>query len=469
MRVLFVQKSAFPSAGVMSLAAVVKKAGWQADLVLPEEENIFKKVGKLKPEIVALPVFTGEHQWVLETARKLKRQNPKIFILLGGPHPTYYPEIIKAKGIDAVIRGEAEGAILDLLNALEKKRPLTKIKNLWWKKGKKIYKNPLRPLIEDLDLLPLPDREIYYKYDFLRKASVKQFLSSRGCPYACTFCSNHLLRKMYKNKGRYLRRHSPQRMIKEIKEVYSKYGFETVSFSDDVFTAHKDWLMEFLPIFKKEIGVPFMVNVTAHCLDEELARMLAKAGCWGIAMGVESGSQEIRFEVLKKFITNEQIIESGKLAKKYGLKLKTYNILSLPGETLKEAWETVKINQMIKPDSATASLLQPFPGYEITSYAQKYGFLPRNFDVEDVGESIYLSSPINSPQKRELENLQRFFPLVVEFPWMGLVVERLIKLPPNPIFTFLGRAFYGLFMSRVHHLTWGDAIRYLRHMDPFKV
>lgn len=456
-------------AGVMSLAAVIKEAGWEADLVLPEEENIFRKVAEFRPDVAAFPVFTGEHQWVLKTARQLKKRHTQVFILLGGPHPTYYPEIIQEKGIDAIIRGEAEGAVLDLLGALEKKRPLLKIKNLWLKKDKKIYKNPLRPLVEDLDSLPLPDREIYYQYDFLRKASVKQFLSGRGCPYNCTFCSNHLLRKMYNGKGKYLRRHLPARVIREIKEVEEKYGFAVISFTDDVFVSDKVWLSEFLSLYKKEIQVPFMVNVTAHSLDEETAKMLSKAGCYGVAMGVESGNEELRFKVLKKFITNEQIIESGRLAKKYGLKLKTYNILSLPGETWENVWETVKINQAIKPESATASLLQPYPNYEITKLAIKNGLLPKTFDVEDVGESIYLSSPIRLPQKREFENLQRFFPLVVAFPWATPLVKRLIKLPPNPLFTFLGRVFYGLFMSRVHRLTWGDVIRYFRHMDPFKV
>lgn len=453
----------------MSLAAVIKKAGWQPDLVLAGEEDIFAKVREFKPDVVGFPVFTGEHQWVLRLAWDLKKKYPKIFILLGGPHPTYYPEIIKEKGIDGIIRGEAEGAVFDLLKALGQKKSLGKIKNLWVKKGERIYKNPLRPLIEDLNTLPIPGREIYYQYGFLRNASVKQFLTARGCPYNCTFCSNHLLRRLYQGKGRYLRRSSPQRVIEEIRQVKRKYGFKTISFTDDVFTFDKAWLDEFLPLYKKEIGVPFMVNVTANSLDEELASMLKKANCYGVAMGIESGSEKMRFRVLKKFITDEQILETGRLAKKYNLILKTYNILSLPGETLEDALRTIKINATLKPLAAAASLLQPYPDYEITEYAIQKGFLPKKFGVDDVAESIYLVSPIRGKDSREIENLQAFFPFLVAHPKFIPLVKPLLRLPCRFLFRLIARLTYGFYLSRAHKLSFGDKIRYLRHTDPSKL
>ena len=469
MKFLFIQKSAFPLEGVMSLAAVIKKAGWQVDLILAGEEDIFKKIAQFKPEIVAFPVFTGEHRWVIKTAQAIKEKYPRVFILLGGPHPTYYPQVIKEKGVDGIVRGEAEGAVLDLLKALEQKRALTKIANLWVKRGKKVYRSPLRPLIADLDSLPIPEREVYYKYGFLKSASVKQFLTGRGCPYNCTFCSNHLLRKMYQGKGEYLRRHSPQRVIEEIREVQQKYGLKTISFTDDVFTADKNWLKEFLPLYKKEINVPFMVNVTANSLDEELTKMLKGAGCYGIAMGIESGNEELRFKVLKKYITDKQILEGGRLAKKYNLVLKTYNILSLPGETLEEVVKTIKLNAAIKPASATASLLQPYPDYEITKYAIKKGFLPKNFGVNDVFESIYFASPIKGNQSQEIENLQAFFPFLVAHPKFIPLIKPFLKLPLRFLFRLIARLTYGFYMSRVHKLSFWDKIRYLRHMDPLKV
>lgn len=469
MTFLFIQKNAFPLEGVMSLAAVIKNIGWQAEVALAGEEDIFQALKKYQPKIVGFPVFTGEHHWVLNLAREIKKKHPGIFILLGGPHPTYYPEIIYKRGVDGIIRGEGEGAVVDFLEGYIKGGSINKIKNLWVKKGKKVYKNPLRPLIEPLDILPIPDREIYYRYGFLKNASVKQFLTTRGCPFNCTFCSNHLLKKLYRNKGKFVRRYSPKRVLKEMRGVKEKYGFQTISFTDDVFVYDRVWLKRFLPKYQKEIGAPFICNITASVLDDSLARLLKKGGCYGLAMGVESGVEMIRIDVMKKIITNKQIKESAKIAHKYNLALKTYNILSLPGESLEDALATIKLNAEIKPTSAAASLLQPYPGYEITKYAIQHNFLPKSYGTEDVEESIYLSSPIKGRDYQRIENLQALFPLLAAHPWLIPFVKPFLNIQSKTLFRFLARLTYGYYTSKVHRLSFKDKVRYLRHLDPLKV
>lgn len=470
MKLVFVQKQAFPLAGVASISAYLKSHGHQVDLFLPDyEKDIFAALFQAKPEIIAIPCFTGEHLWASQFLISIKKRLKKTVTVLGGPHPTYYPEVIYADGIDIIVRGEAEEAMLELLEALRLGKSTIRINNLWVKKNGRVYKNDLRPLIADLDKLPFPDRSIYYKYSFLRHASVKQFLTARGCPYACSFCSNHLLRKMYRDKGLFLRRRSPENVIAEMVMVKGQWGFKTVSFTDDVFATDFHWLEKFLPEYKKQIGVPFMANVTANLVNAKLVRLLKKGGCYGLAMGIESGSQKIRCEFLKKNITNKQIIVAGRLIKKNKLKLKTYNILCLPGETLENAWETVNLNIAIGPDSATASLLQPYPGYEITEYALQAGFLPKKFGLENMGDSIYTQTPIEIADKEKICNLQSFFPLVVKMPLLSGLVNILIGLPAGRFYRLLGKFFYGLSLSRVHRLTFLDIWRYGRHLDPFKV
>lgn len=469
MKFLFVQLSAFPLPGVMSLSSVIKSAGWDVDLLLVKECDLFSEIRKIRPDVVGFSVFTGEHKEILRLARRIKRRFPGIFIIFGGPHPTYYPDIINEKGVDAISRGESEGAIVEFLRAYQKGKRLVGIRNIWVKKGKRVYKSTLRPLIENLDSLPFPDREIYYKYDFLKNASVKQFLTGRGCPYNCSFCSNHLLKKIYQGNGKYSRRVSPGRMVDEILDVQSRYGFETVSFTDDVLISDLGWLAAFAKIYKEKVNVPFMCNVTANSLEEKSARILKRANCYGIAMGIESGNEEIRIRILNKFVTDKQIIKSARLARKYGFILKTYNILSLPGETLADAIQTIMLNARIKPTSATASLLQPFPDYDIAKYAIKNGFLPEDFGVNDVSESIYLPSPVQSPDSRKIENLQAFFPLLVANPWLLPFIKPFLDLPLRPLFRLIARSTYGLYMSRVHKMKLSDSIQYLRHMDPLKV
>ncbi len=470
MKLLFLQKSAFPLMGTMSISAFIKKHGYDSDLLLVDEEKDYlKRIGEIKPEVIALALFTAELSWALKTVKEIKKRYPQVLILLGGPHPTFYPEVIKNRGVDVIVRGEAEEAVLDLLRVLDQAKSWLKIDNLWVKKGRRIYKNKLRPLEENLDKLPFPDRSIYYQYKFLAQASAKQFLTGRGCPYHCSFCSNHLLRRMYQGKGCFVRRRSPRNVIREIKAVREKYGLKTVSFTDDVFTVDKVWLKRFLNQYKKEINLPFICNVTANLLDKDLVKMLKQGGGYAIAMGIETGNENLRLKVLKKNISNQQIIEGGRLVKKAGMMLKTYNILCLPGERLENAWETVMINVAIKPDSATASLLQPFPQYEITKYAIKKGFLAKSYGINDVGESIYLPSPMKLKDKKEIENLQAFFPFLVQFPQFIPLARKLIKWPPNPLFDYLRKIFYGISMSRVHRLTLKDMISYALHINPLKV
>ena len=469
MKVVFVQKTPFPQIGIMSLSAFIKSHGYQVELLIADEEkDLLGSIKKVQPDLAGITIYTGEHRWAVELCRQLKRL--KIRTVLGGPHPTYYPEIIEQRGVEIISRGESEGALLDLLFALEQGKSIKRIKNLWVKEGGKIYRNQPRNLIADLDMLPLPDREIYYvRYSFLAKVSVKQFLTGRGCPYRCTFCSNHLLRKFYQRKGKYLRRSSPKKVIKEIISVKERYGLKTVSFTDDVFAVDWDWLERFVSLYRKKVKIPFMCNLTANLVTDKLIRKLKSAGCYGISMGIESGNEKIRTKVLKKYITNDQILNAGKIIKKHDLVLKTYNILCLPGEEIQQALETIEINAKIKPDQTSCSFLQPFPKYEITQYAKQRGYLDKKYDVDDYSGSIYYSSPIKSKTKKQLENLQTFFLIGVKFPQLIPLIKILICFPPNPFYRFVARSFYGFYMSRVHRLTLSDMIRYAPHINPFNV
>ncbi|PIS42624.1 MAG: hypothetical protein COT24_02390 [Candidatus Kerfeldbacteria bacterium CG08_land_8_20_14_0_20_40_16] len=470
MKFLFVQKSSFPAAGPMIISALLKKNGFEVDLLLADEEkNLLKSIQAADPDIVGLPCFTGQHDWVVETCQEIKNNFKGIKTMLGGPHPTYYPEIIKEPGVDMIVRGEAEFAVLELLQKLQNQQAIDQVPNVWLKKENAIVQNEMSNLPEDLDQLPLPDREIYYQYKFLRRVSVKQFLSGRGCPYHCAFCANNILRKIYKDKGQFLRRRSPEGVVQEILEVKQKYGLRTASFTDDVFITDKNWLKEFLPLFKAKVGVPFMCNVTANLVEEETIQLLKENGCYGISMGVESGNQDIRFKVLKKYITDDRILNGGRLAKKYGLILKTYNILCLPEETIEKAIGTMELNAKIESDFAACSLLQPFPEYDITNYAKEHHYLPPDYSIKDVKGGIYRSSPIKLLNKNQFINLQKLFFVGVKLPWFIPLIKKLIKLPPNFVFNLIGRAMYGIFMSKVHRLTLKDMINYALHIDPYDV
>ncbi len=470
MKFLFIQKNSFPAAGPMIISALLKKYGFEVDLLLAgEEKNLMRSVRAVVPDVVGISCFTGEHEWTLKLGRAIKRRWPNVLVMLGGPHPTYYPDIINEPGVDIIARGETEYAILELMQKLRDKESIDEIKNLWIKKDGEIIRNEMDCLPADLDDLPLPDREIYYKYKFLRRVSVKQFLSGRGCPFQCTFCANNILKKIYRGKGQFLRRRSPEGVVEEILDVRDRYGLKTVSFTDDVFITNLGWLEKFLPLYKEKVGLPFMCNVTANLITEEIAKMLKDNCCYGVSMGIESGDEEIRHSVLGKFISNEQIIKAAEIVKKHKLLLKTYNILCLPEETIEKALGTLELNAKIKSDFTACSLLQPFPDYDITEYAKKKGFLPEDFGIKDVRGGIYRYSPIKLPQKEQFANLQKLFFIGVKLPWTIPIIKKLIKLPPNFLFNLAGQAMYGLYMSRIHRMTILDIVNYAMHIDPYDV
>jgi radical SAM superfamily enzyme YgiQ (UPF0313 family) len=172
--------------------------------------------------------LTGVHHSIEKLAVTIKRQL-NIPIIVGGPHPTYSPEMIFGDGIDIICQGEGELALLELADALEHDRDVTKIRNLHVKtRNGTVHRNDLRPAVP-LDELPFPDRELYYKYPFLRDMPMKRFISSMGCPYPCTFCHEPVIRDLYKKntQSEYVRRKSVARAVAEIKYIKDQRPLST--------------------------------------------------------------------------------------------------------------------------------------------------------------------------------------------------------------------------------------------------
>ncbi|MBR9706087.1 B12-binding domain-containing radical SAM protein, partial [Candidatus Pacearchaeota archaeon] len=370
-KIVFIQDSLFDQHSIQYLSAVLKQTKHEVDLFVvdAEKDKIMQRIRDSKPDIVAFSITSMEYGWATDIAKKVKKENLALTIF-GGPHPTYFPDFIKNDFVDIVCIGEGEGAFVDLANAIDKKEDHTKIQNLWVKKDGKIHKNELRPLIEDLDSLPFPDKEIYYKYKFIKDLPTKRIIVSRGCPYACSYCFNHLYNQMYDGKGKFVRYRKPEKIIQEIKELKEKYPLKTISFSSDTFTLNRKWLLEFLELYKYELKIPFICNSRANEIDDEVAKKLSEAGCFYTSFGVEAGNERIRNEILKKNVSNKQIIDAANSFKKYNIKYVTYNMFGLPTETLNEAFETMELNAKIKANISTPTILQPIVGTTIYKFIQ---------------------------------------------------------------------------------------------------
>ena len=468
MKIAFVQYPWWDLLGIMYLSAVLKQAGHEFKVFIGER-NLIKSLKKFSPDLIGFSAVTGPHFWDLKVARKIK-EVMDVPIVFGGPHATFFPEVIKEDCVDIVCRGEGEYAMLELANRMEAGKDIRKIKNLWVKADGKIYRNELRPLIENLDELPFPDREIYYKkYKFLRNYPMKVFLTGRGCPYECTFCFNHVMKKLYRNKGKYVRRRSVDNVIEEIKQVREKYPLQLIEFMDDTFILNPKWLEEFFEKYRKEIDIPYICYVRADLVNEKIVKGLKQSGCIAVCWGIESGNDFIRNVVLKKKETRHQIFKTARLLRKYGIKMSVYNILALPGETLEDAFETLKLNVKLKVDWPWCSIFQPYPGTELAEYAKRKGYLVTNFNFNNFHYTFFDKSVLKQKNIHEMVNLQKLFFCLAKIPSFISIAKILVKLPLDKLYSLIFTLSFGYRWWRMSRLSLKNIIqRALHPVLPFK-
>ncbi|PIR89774.1 hypothetical protein COS93_00460 [bacterium (Candidatus Gribaldobacteria) CG07_land_8_20_14_0_80_33_18] len=407
--------------GIASLSAVLKKAGHRTSLIQLlkkiSEEEFQEKVKALNPDLIGFSSTAHVFPFVKKYAKAAKKVTSAP-IICGGVHPTVCPEeVIKDESIDMICRGEGDLAMVELCQKMESGQPIENVKNIWLKKGERIFRNELRALITNLDELPFPDREIYdYPLLNLEKRGIGTFMFSRGCPYQCTFCCESTLRKLYSNSQYYHRTRSPRTVIAEIKETVKKYPFiKFVRFDDDLLFVRKDWVKEFVPLYKKEINLPFSSDIRVNLMTENLLSLLKEAGGYLLRIGVESGDDFILKEVLNKGITVEQIKKAFKTARQKGFKTQAYNMVGLPGEGPKEILETIKLNAEINPNLSVVSIFYPYKGTFLYELCVQKRYLKEE-DAE-VPQNYYSYSVLSLPTigREQISFFFHYFHLLKKF------------------------------------------------------
>ncbi|MDD5436725.1 MAG: radical SAM protein [Candidatus Omnitrophica bacterium] len=437
-KLLFLQDLEYEFLGPMYISSMLKGRGHKVLMRVGSRIDDFRDtISSFKPDLVAFSIMSGSHRWALDMARQIKKEYG-INNIFGGPHPTYFPEFLNEEGVDIIVRGEGEEACLELMDRLDMKADYLDVKNLWVSRDGRAHKNDLRPLDEELDRYPFPDRELYADLRGRIDLSVRNLTASRGCPWHCTFCFNDSMRSLYKDKGRYVRIRNADKVIEEARILRDTTNTKTIYFVDDVFGLNSAWLYDFLPRYKREVGLPFVCLVRADAIrkNEKYARYLADHGCISACFGIESGNERIRNEVLNKNVSNDDIYTAAERLHEAGVKFRTFNILGLPGETLEDALSTVKLNIDIKTDHPWCSIFMPFPGTKLTEDAKRNGYLPQDYTIDNLSKSFYAGSNlINHPEIGRLQNLQKFFQTAVLWPWTFGIIKRLIRLPQNALFT----------------------------------
>ena len=353
---------AYESLAISILSAIAKKEGHDVKLIhiptifkdgltrefkllarlFSNDKAIFKNLQAYQPDLIAFSVTTFDYQRALHYAEIFKKICPKAKIVFGGIHVSSVPEVVIANDfIDYVVIGEGEIAFSEIIKHIEKGDSSEPIVNTWYKsKDTKIIKGRQAGFIQDLDSLPHFDKEIWKEVSPLK--SYYLTMTSRGCPYNCSYCFNHFFRNIPEEKSNYIRRRSVKHVIEELTAAKEKYNISVIEFWDDIFIFDKKWLKEFLEAYKKEIRLPFKCYIHVNLFDEEIAIWLKDAGCKWVDFGIQHINEEYRKKYLKRNESNANIVNTLKLLKKYNIVSFADYIVGLPGDT-KEHYEEARL------------------------------------------------------------------------------------------------------------------------------
>ena len=398
-----------PPLGILYIAAVLEKHGYAVEIIDNFSKRIpNKKLAQIilakKPKILGLSLFITNYASARELMAEIKRKDKEIIIVTGGPFSTLYPEeLINKPYIDFAVFGEGEETLLEIADKLTAKKRLGKILGCFYKEGKKIIRNPPRPFIKNLDSLPWPAWHLVNIDDYYRKKTlyldvepVDFICSSRGCPYACAFCSSkHIWNQIYRYR-------SAKSVCNEIEYMIKKYGMKGIHFREDNFTVNRQKVIDFCNEIKRRgINVIWQCESRADTLDEELVKMMYESGCRGIWFGLESGSQKI-LDRLHKKLKIEQIKKAVDLCRKHRITTGGSFMFGLPIETREDVKKTFEFAKSLNLNNVIFNKYVGIPKCELYDYAKKY----KLYKEEQEG-MLVIETPEFSAE--ELEKMQKWF------------------------------------------------------------
>ena len=480
MEITLISTSTFPSdQGIRTISSVLKKAGHKVNLVfmtLSEDYSrnytqkelfqLFKICCNSK--LIGISSFASTSERAARIISFLRKKN-NVPIVYGGVHATISPEDA-IKYTDIICIGEGEQTILNLASAIENKKSINKIKNLWIKTDKGVIKNPVRKLIDNLDSIPFPDFDIETHY-VLERGNLRKFqesdlsggiffLTGRGCPYGCDYCSNSFFNKLYEGKRKkILRWHSPEYIISGI--LYMKKKFPHLGYfdiRDDTFSLRPlEDIKKFCNLYKEKVHMRFKCLTDPKTTSEEKIRLLIDAGCTDIIVGIQ-GSEITNLNIYHRNQRDIDVLNAAKVLSKYKDRLAVmYDVItSNPYEKPENIVSLIHLLQkMPKPFFLSVNNLVFFPGSQLyrravqdkiikskKDTASQLNYWDRSKHILLKGNNIYLNLILNLMRGPATEKRFGMIPnsllnyLLEEYrikrnlrnPFASLLVLRLVSL-----------------------------------------
>jgi len=382
-------------------------------------DDFVRTVETFSPDLIAVTIVEDTYNLAINLLNIVAHLN--IPVIAGGVHVILAPDmVIGNENIDMICYGEGEEALPELCGLMASGKPYDHVKNIWVKRGDRVIKNPMRPLV-NLNKIPYNDFSLFEEARFFRPMQGKIFRMipieiDRGCPYHCTFCAAPSLRELYKREtfGTYHRLKTIPRIIEELIHQVKTYKAEYIYFNSETFLAMSDEKFQtFAEEYIRSVNMPFWCQSRIETISEFKITLLEKMGCDRLSVGIEQGNEEFRKTVLKKKFTNQEVINAFNILKKHRIPITVNNMLGFPGETRELIFDTIRLNRMINIDSTNCFAFKPYHGTCLREIAIREGYLKDTGNIHSI-----LESSLDMPQlpKKEIEGLLRTFPLYIKMP-----------------------------------------------------
>jgi len=366
----------FPPLGLSYMAAVLEQNDievkiFDCPVCEMDHEKLKSELDSFQPTIVGIGAMTPIIESALKSANVSKQVCPDAKVVMGGPHATFADKqiISDEKDVDIIVRGEGEETLLELAKQSPEMQKIGDIKGITFRKDNQVVRSVDRPFIQNLDALPFPA----YKYIQMKRYRITgmkllPIISSRGCPFQCSFC---VASQMF---GAKYRARSSKNVLDELEWLKNEYDAEGIAFQDDTLTFDKKRALEICDgMIERKLKLPWGCSSRADVVTKEVLAKMAKAGCDEICFGVESGCQRIR-DSLKKKVTTEQCENAIKWAKEAGIFVTVSVILGYPGETKETLRESLEFVRQVEPDDVWLCHATPYLGTELRALVESNGW-----------------------------------------------------------------------------------------------